>query len=280
MLFGNPVRGTIHVAAVNYPAHPDAWLRPAGNHEPALSHDFGPSSVALEPTVTWPGGEGIAAGTYANFHEGIDIGNAGCGYDVLAAGPGKVTTSGANATGAQVIVIDHGQGFASRYAHLSVRLVALGALVVKGQLIGKTGDTGISTGCHLHFAVTSAGRPVDPWRRLEQNTTTDPDAEDDMPTPSSYIPGFTADVGNPAGRVNVRAAASTSARIIRTIPAGAVETWTVTCWEKGGSVSGSDQWLVRWNGAWEYVHVINVLAGPAAPVTVIPVQLAPGIYQV
>lgn len=290
MIFGNPVSGTVRPDARYYPTAPEAIARPSGSRVPLVTQDFGPSSVGAEPSRVWPGGESniygqpIPKGTYANFHAGIDISTGSCGADVLAAAAGKVTTSGRNPSGAEVIVIDHGGGFATRYAHMSSRLVAVGAVVAKGKVIGKIGDTGVSSGCHLHFAVTKAGDPVDPWRRLEQNTTTDPDQEADVPTPSTYIPGHTAEVSNTAGDVNVRRGASLSAPILRKIPKGTVETWTVTCWEKGDTVSGSDQWLVRWNGAWEYVHKISVSKGPDAPATPIPgpepVKLAPGVYEV
>lgn len=271
MILASPVRGTVRPDARYYPAAPNALLRPAGNHEPLVTQDFGPTSVAAEPTVNWPGGESdimgrpIPAGSYSNFHVGIDISMAGCGYDVLAAGPGKVTTSAPNASGAQVVVIDHGQGFATRYVHLASRSVAVGAMVAKGQLVGKMGDTGLSTGCHLHFALTRNGDPVDPWRRLAQNTTTDPDQEDEMPPITTYIPGSVALISNANGDVNVRDAA-TGGKVVRQIPKGQSESWTVTGWVKGDTAAGSDQWLTRWAGAWEYVHKINVVSVTAPAV--------------
>lgn len=283
MIVDSPVRGAIHVNADNYPTHPDAWKRPAGNHEAAVSHDFGPSSVEDEPTVVWPGGEAdifgrqIPKGTYANFHLGIDIGHAGCGFDVLAAKAGKVTSSGRNASGAEVIIIDHGQGFATRYAHMSKRLVSLNAVVTAGQRIGLTGSTGaLSTGCHLHFAITKDGEPVDAWRRLAQNTTIDPDQEADVPVLSSYIPGQTARISNAVGDVNVRAEPRVAGTVLRQIPKGTTETWAVTGWVKGDLTVGSDQWLTRWNGAWEYVHKSNVAAGPTAIAVdcTVPVKVA------
>jgi hypothetical protein len=266
MILQSPVRGIIRVNAENYPTHPLAWKRPAGNHEPAVTHDFGPSGLTVEPTVVWPGGEAdifgkpIPAGTYGNFHVGIDIGNAGCGYDVLAAGAGKVTTSSRNASGAEVIVIDHGQGFATRYVHMSRRLVLPGAIVTASQLIAKTGDTGVSTGCHLHWAATKDGKPIDPWRRLAQNTTTDPDQESDMPAIATYIPGHVARISNGAGNVNVRATPTLGGKLIRQIPQGTAEEWKVTGWVTGDVASGSDQWLCRWSAGWEYVHKVNVVS--------------------
>lgn len=260
MILQNPVRGTIHVNAANYPQHPDAWTRPSGNDEPALTQDFGPSSVTAEPTIVWPGGEGISAGTYANFHLGIDISTSDCGRDVLAAGAGKVTTSGKNGVGAEVIVIDHGGGVATRYVHMSTRLVAVGAIVAVGKVIGKIGNTGISSGCHLHFGVTEGGKYVDPWRRLAQNQ------EEDMPAITTNLTGQTAKINNPNGDVNVRDGVTPDAKVTRQIPKGQSESWTVVGWVTGWNTAGSDQWLARVNGTtWEYVHKINV-AEVAPPV--------------
>jgi murein DD-endopeptidase MepM/ murein hydrolase activator NlpD len=276
MIFGNPLRGTIHVNAANYPTYPSAWKRPSGNHEPAVTQDFGPSSLAVEPTVEWPGGESnifgqpIAAGTYANFHRAIDIGNAGCGYDVLSAKSGTVTYSAKNPSGAEMVMVDHGQGFVTGYVHLSQRLVGVGTAVAQGVVIGKTGDTGVSNGCHLHFFVKRNGGYVDPWHRLAQNTTVDPDAEEpDMPTPvndAGYVAGQVAKVGNPADNARVRSEPKLAATTLRTIAAGTFETWLPTCWSKGDAALGSDLWLARWNaGRWEYTHKVNV-ESIAAPV--------------
>lgn len=259
MKFGNPVR--------------QALIRPAGSPimpgNFRVTQEFGPTTVKEEPKVIWPGGEGIPAGTYDHFHRGLDLGDARCGAAVVAAEAGIVTIAGKGGDGAIRVVIDHGQGFQTWYYHLADEIVAVGQVVTQGQGIGHVGSTGNSTACHLHFQVQKDGSPVDPWARLEQNTTTDPDApvqEADVPNPSSYIPGQVATVGASVN-VNVRAGASTQAKVIRQIPKATSESWAVTCWEKGEAVSGSDQWLVRWSGAWEYCHSSAVLSGPTAPAT-------------
>lgn len=178
-----PVAGILRVDAKNYPNHPAAWKRPAGNREPAMVHDFGPSSVPEEPNVLWPGGEGIPAKYYTNFHKGIDISTASCGAAVLAPMNGIVRSSYVTGSGEHVIVLNHGGGWCTSYGHMASRAVAKGARVVAGQKIGTIGNTGNSRGCHLHFGVKSdvpaganyysvtVGKMRDPWPRLTQNVT-------------------------------------------------------------------------------------------------------------
>ncbi len=97
----------------------------------------------------------------ARFHKGIDVAQP-VGTDVISAGAGKVVEAGTQGGYGTTIVIDHGNGRQTRYAHLSAAGVAVGQSVESGQVIGKTGNSGRSTGPHLHFEVTQDGRPVDP----------------------------------------------------------------------------------------------------------------------
>ena len=99
------------------------------------------------------------------FHAGIDIG-APHGASVVAADSGVVIVSTFNSSYGNFIVINHGNGMTTLYAHLSSRLVGVGASVSRGQLIGRVGSTGISTGPHLHFEVAINGARVNPLRHL------------------------------------------------------------------------------------------------------------------
>jgi len=95
-------------------------------------------------------------------HTGIDIG-AGYGTAILAAADGVVTTAAYDAGGyGNYIIIDHGNGNKTLYAHMSQMSAAVGQTVTQGQTIGFVGSTGLSTGPHLHFEVYVGGTRVDP----------------------------------------------------------------------------------------------------------------------
>lgn len=95
------------------------------------------------------------------MHTGIDI-TAPAGTPIHAAGAGKVVYSGWKKGYGYCIIIDHGGGLATLYAHCSRLLVGEGEVVPRGYVIAKVGTTGLSTGNHLHFEVRINGDPVDP----------------------------------------------------------------------------------------------------------------------
>jgi murein DD-endopeptidase MepM/ murein hydrolase activator NlpD len=105
----------------------------------------------------------IGGGT--GFHAGIDI-SAGSGTPIRACRGGKVVISSWQGGYGNAIVIDHGGGMATLYAHQSRLGVSVGTQVLAGEVIGAVGSTGNSTGPHLHFEVRIAGNPVNPLAYL------------------------------------------------------------------------------------------------------------------
>ena len=100
---------------------------------------------------------------WGRLHKGIDIA-ARIGAPVYAADGGKVVFSGTQGAYGRIIVIDHGGGTQTAYAHNSKLLVSRGQRVHKGQKIAEVGNTGRSTGPHLHFEVRKNGSPVNPLK--------------------------------------------------------------------------------------------------------------------
>ena len=113
----------------------------------------------------WPADSNFLSGNdYWSGHLGIDIA-AGEGASVYAADSGVVTMAqgGYNYGYGNVIQIDHGNGYSTVYAHLSVIGVGVCASVGAGQWIGAAGNTGNSQGAHLHFEVRQGGGFINPW---------------------------------------------------------------------------------------------------------------------
>lgn len=96
-------------------------------------------------------------------HEGIDI-PARIGAHILAAKDGTVVHSGGMGGYGNIIVISHGDGLFSVYAHNNKNLVSRGDKVHQGQVIGQVGNTGRSTGPHLHFEIRHDSQALDPKR--------------------------------------------------------------------------------------------------------------------
>ena len=97
----------------------------------------------------------------STYHGGLDIG-AGMGASIVAAGAGDVIYAGANGGYGNCVMIDHGNGVVTVYAHMSSIGVSYGQYVTAGQYVGAVGSTGVSTGPHCHFEIRINGAQTDP----------------------------------------------------------------------------------------------------------------------
>lgn len=126
-----------------------------------------PDALAGSGNFSWPAAGYISQG-YWRAHPAIDI--AGwLGAPVSAADSGFVVTAGGgwNAGYGNYVLIDHGNGFTTLYAHLNSIFVKPGETVSRGQQIGTMGSTGNSTGPHLHFEIRYNGAPYNPTNYLK-----------------------------------------------------------------------------------------------------------------
>jgi murein DD-endopeptidase MepM/ murein hydrolase activator NlpD len=140
---------------------PEAVARPSAEQTPAT----GPLTLS-EVTTSAPvsskfGWRHDPLTGQATFHRGVDIAVA-YGHDVKAAADGVVSFAGVQNGYGNTVVIDHEGGRQTRYAHLSQELVHAGDVVNEGQVLGKSGNSGRTTGPHLHFEMLVNGQPVDP----------------------------------------------------------------------------------------------------------------------
>lgn len=130
------------------------------NQTPSASGFIWPCPASK--TVTSPFGNRYhpLTGKYTK-HNGIDIGGPN-GCNIVASKAGTVIVSEYSSSYGNYIIVNHGGGYTTTYAHLSSRLVSVGASVSQGQVIGKEGSTGWSTGPHLHFEVSVNGVRYNP----------------------------------------------------------------------------------------------------------------------
>jgi len=150
-----------------------SWSAPLGvtRENPASARILGPG--ACDPisggavgygTFIWPSNNHTLSGyDYSDVHRGIDIaGNTG--EAVYATDAGVIVYAGWNNYGyGNMVMIDHGNGFQSLYAHLSAFNVGCGQSVGQGDVIGAIGSTGNSSGSHLHFEILSGSGKLNPW---------------------------------------------------------------------------------------------------------------------
>jgi len=141
-------------------------------HIPASTPIFVPGAthpldvpIPGSPVLAWPvngkvtSGFGVEGGR--PHHEGIDIDGVQ-GQEVRAAAGGRVVWAGTERGYGKMVVIDHGRGVATLYAHASKLLVETDEPIVRGQPIAEVGRSGNARGVHLHFEVRRDGRPIDP----------------------------------------------------------------------------------------------------------------------
>ena len=145
-------------------------------HTAALSLPQAATESAAAETVRflWPVGDNrhitsgfgnrkIALYGYERLHTGVDI-NTATGTPVTAIAGGTVIVSVYDGGWGDYIMINHGNNLISLYAHLDSRSVQRGDTVAPGQEIGTTGNSGISSGPHLHFELRENGKSVNPFR--------------------------------------------------------------------------------------------------------------------
>ncbi len=176
------IAGTLGVTAddiINYPLNnlnpenpvitPGQWLVIPGGEKPFVPKYVSSISTAAPKGAArgtgnfqWPTSGSITQ-EYWSGHRALDIG-AWLGAPILASDAGYVTYAGWDNTGyGNLIIIDHGNGFVTLYAHLQTIYVSVGQEVAKGEQIGEMGSTGNSTGPHLHFEVRLNGVQRNPW---------------------------------------------------------------------------------------------------------------------
>ena len=135
----------------------------------------GTSNAALGGYI-WPvsshyitstfGGRASPGGIGSTNHKGIDIGRVGYTTEIHAAKAGTVIVSQYSSSYGNYVVVSHGSGNTTLYAHMSSRKVSVGAYVNQGDVLGVTGSTGHSTGPHLHFEMSENGVRINPLNYL------------------------------------------------------------------------------------------------------------------
>ena len=125
-----------------------------------------PSIWPVKGWVTSGFGQRVSPFTgQATLHEGLDIG-AAANAPIQAPAAGRVTATGFDPRMGNMVALDHGYGIETQYGHLAKILVKNGQKVKRGDVIGLVGSTGLSTGPHLHYAIKSNNRSIDPQRYI------------------------------------------------------------------------------------------------------------------
>jgi len=145
----------------------------AANYSPIYHHYAAKWQSNIQPTI-WPvvgairssfGGRSDPFSGEGAFHTGIDL-TASVGTDVHVTADGTVVGAGFSGRFGKLIIVDHGNGVETYYAHLSNFLVVPGQEVRRNEVIGLSGASGRVTGPHLHYEVRVAGTPVNPYKYM------------------------------------------------------------------------------------------------------------------
>ena len=125
--------------------------------------------IPIQAKFRWTSPYGWRIDPIANvrsFHTGTDMA-CPTGTPIVAAMSGKISTTGINRVYGNYVIIDHGNGYQTLYAHMSKIIVSKGQWISQGTRIGLVGSTGYSTGPHLHFTVYKNGKMIDPMTILK-----------------------------------------------------------------------------------------------------------------
>lgn len=134
----------------------------AGKRRHTTAYTGSVSGLPVRGRITSPFGYRIhPVLKYRRLHTGVDIA-APSGTPIVSAGGGEVVFAGWRGGYGNTVIIDHGGGRATLYGHMSSITARSGQVVKRGQMIGRVGSTGISTGPHLHYEVRINGKPVNP----------------------------------------------------------------------------------------------------------------------
>lgn len=157
----------VNVTRTPMPTRPAAGL-PAEAAWGGPAQCAGPAEAPVGAgAFAWPADAHFLSGyDYSAGHPGLDLA-AGAGTFIYAADAGAVVYAGWNDQGyGNLVILDHGNGWHTLYAHLSQVNVGCGQTVQQGEVIGLGGSTGHSTGPHLHFEMRGPGGSVNPWDYL------------------------------------------------------------------------------------------------------------------
>ncbi len=159
------VGSTLVIPGAELPDPPVRVVPPPAPAQPVTREAPAVEGTAGSGSMTWPL-NGLLTSGYSSYHRAIDI-HTKAGVPVVAADGGTVTlVSWQTYSYGYHVIIDHGDGVETLYAHLSAINVEAGQVVAKGEQVGAVGSTGRSTGPHLHFEVRVNGSQQNPFSYL------------------------------------------------------------------------------------------------------------------